>query len=80
MANRWFVTVDIIAKSARAVEINKTRMDWSPASCSPMNHAGGTARTGEGLAASGGLIQKIGACPGHVEDPGSVGDPGKWIP
>jgi hypothetical protein len=27
----------------------KTRMDWSPASCSPMNHPGGTARTGQGL-------------------------------
>jgi hypothetical protein len=47
--SRWFVTMDITAMSAGAVEKNQTRMDWSPASRSPMNHPGGAARTGQGL-------------------------------
>ena len=35
------------------------RTDWSPASCRPRNQPKSTARTGQDLPATGGLIQKI---------------------
>jgi hypothetical protein len=57
--NKWF---DTMATTATSVGVNgrrQMRTDWCLPSCSPMNHPRGTARTGQGLPASGGLIQKI---------------------
>jgi hypothetical protein len=61
-------TVTSVGEGGRSGDV----MDWCPLSCTPSNHPRVTARTGQSLPASGGLIQKIGACPGL--------DPGKWTP
>ena len=63
--HRWFDTTVITAMSAGAKGKNKTMMNGYPVSWNRIRTQRNIERTGPDLPASGGLIQKIGACPGH---------------
>jgi len=58
-ASRWCASTDTAATCVGGNGRTQMRTDWSPASCRSRNQPKSTARTGQDLPATGGLIQKI---------------------
>jgi hypothetical protein len=58
-ASRWSGTLATTATSVGVNGRRQMRTNWCLPFCGPMNPPRGTARTGQGLPASGGLIEKI---------------------